>query len=181
MKQLPLFLSSICLVSGTYFVVDTDLGSDNNDGTSPESPFKTIQHCVDSLQDPGDSCNLRKGRYHEEVSFLPRSNGLISGQVTVNGLMGSRQQPYVIRGYEDERPVWDGSVPIHPQKWDFDETTKICSAQLDQDTIIFALLLDDKLLTPARWPNALWEDKTIFNNRSPIMNSWNLLDYKLES
>ena len=115
-----------------------------------------------------------KGDIMKRYLFLPRSNGLISGQVTVNGLMGSRQQPYVIRGYEDERPIWDGSVPIHPQKWDFDETTKICSAQLDQDTIIFALLLDDQLLTPARWPNALWEDKTVFNNRSPIMSSWNL-------
>ena len=102
------------------------------------------------------------------VLYLPRSNGLISGQVTVNGLMGSRELPYVIRGYEDDRPVWDGSIPIQPQNWDFDETTKICSAQLDQDAIIFALLLDDQLLTPARWPNALWEDKTVFNNRSPI-------------
>ena len=97
-------------------------------------------------------------------------------QVVVNGLRGRREEPFVIRGYEEERPIWDGSVPIQPQEWDFDGKTGICSAQLDEETIIFALLLDDQLLTPARWPNALWEDKTVFNNRSPIMTSLNLVD-----
>ena len=67
MKQLLLFLSSITFIGGTFFVVDTYHGDDENDGTSLESPFKTIQHCVDSLSEPGDSCNLRNGRYHEEV------------------------------------------------------------------------------------------------------------------
>ena len=67
MKQLLLFLSSISFIGGTFFVVDTDQGNDQNNGTSLESPFKTIQHCVDTLSEPGDSCNLRKGRYHEEV------------------------------------------------------------------------------------------------------------------
>ena len=82
----------------------------------------------------------------------------------------------MIRGYEDERPIWDGSVPIQPQEWDLDERTGICSGQLDEDMIIFALLLHDQLLTPARWPNALWEDKTVFDNRSLMIISWNLLD-----
>ena len=81
----------------------------------------------------------------------------------INGLRGSEQRPLVIRGFQDERPIWDGSVPIQPNEWDFDPKTGICSAAIDQD--IFALLLDDQLLTPARWPNALWEDKTVFDNR----------------
>ena len=73
MKQFLLFLSSTSFISGTFFVVDTDQGNDENDGTSLESPFKTIQRCVDSFLEPGDSCNLRKGRYHEEVKLpLPR-------------------------------------------------------------------------------------------------------------
>ena len=179
MKQFLLFLSSTSFISGTFFVVDTDQGNDENGGTSLESAFKTIQRCVDSLSEPGDSCNLRKGRYHEEVKPPPKKKTIdifISkvvqliylAQVIVNGLRGSKEQPYVIRGYEQERPIWDGSVPIQPQEWDFDERTGICSGQLDEGTIIFALLLDDQLLTPARWPNALWEDKTVFNNRSPI-------------
>ena len=37
-----------------------------------------------------------------------------------------------------------------------------CSAEIQED--IFALLIDDQLLTAARWPNALWSDKTVFNN-----------------
>ena len=62
MKQLLLFLSSISFVCATFFLVDTEQGNDDNDGTSLESPFKTVQRCVDSLSEPGDSCNLRKGR-----------------------------------------------------------------------------------------------------------------------
>ena len=54
-------------------------------------------------------------------------------------------------------------MPIQPKEWDFDPKTGICSAAIEED--IFALLLDDQLLTPARWPNALWEDKTVFDNR----------------
>ena len=81
----------------------------------------------------------------------------------INGLSSSEERPLVIRGFQDERPIWDGSVPIQPKEWDFDPKTGICSAAIEED--IFALLLDDQLLTPARWPNALWEDKTVFDNR----------------
>merc|ERR1719295_394453 len=80
MKQLLLFLSSISFIGGTFFVVDTEQGNDQNNGTGLESPFKSIQRCVDTLSEPGDSCNLRKGRYHEEV--------------VVNGLRGSREEPF---------------------------------------------------------------------------------------
>ena len=72
---------------------------------------------------------------------------------------------YVIRitGYEKERPVLDGTVAIQPNQWNFDQSTGICSAEIDQD--IFALFYKNDLLTPARWPNAKWSDKTVFDNQ----------------
>lgn len=143
-----LVLLTLNCISATRFVVDGEKGSDANDGRNPSHPFRTVQHCVSSLTDPGDSCNIREGRYHESV--------------TVNGLRGSSKNPFVIRGFENERPVLDGTVPIEPERWNFDEATGICSAAIEED--IFALFLDDQLLTAARWPNALWSDKTVFNN-----------------
>ena len=57
----------------------------------------------------------------------------------------------------------DGTVTIQPSEWSFDPETGICSAQIDQD--IIALLYKDDLLTPARWPNSKWSDKSFFDNR----------------
>ena len=148
MSALLFILLALRGAGSTKYVVDGEKGDDTNNGHNPSHAFKTIQHCVDSLLSPGDSCNVRAGRYHEEV--------------TVKGLRGSEHHPFVIKGYEDERPIWDGSTPIQPAEWKFDLDTGICSAAIEED--IFALLLDDELLTAARWPNALWSDKTAFNN-----------------
>ncbi|CAL4179484.1 unnamed protein product [Meganyctiphanes norvegica] len=140
----------ISFTEATHYIVDGSKGDDNNHGENPSHPFKTIQRCVEALLqgNPGDQCQVRKGRYHEEVY--------------VNGLKGTEKKQFVIKGYMNERPIIDGSVPIQPDQWDFDEGSGICSATIDND--IFALLLDDELLTSARWPNAIWSDKTCFNN-----------------
>jgi len=130
--------------TATDFIVDGETGDDSYSGHNTSHAFKTIQQCVNSLQSFGDSCNIRAGRYHEEV--------------TITGLRG----PHIIRGYGEERPIWDGTVPIQPEQWNLDSSTGICSAAIEED--IFALLLDDELLTAARWPNALWSDKTAFNH-----------------
>ncbi|CAL4068060.1 unnamed protein product [Meganyctiphanes norvegica] len=132
------------------YVVDGNKGDDSNSGENSHHAFKTIQRCVDKLMigQPGDQCRIREGRYHEVIY--------------INGLTGIEGSPFVITGFEDEIPIWDGTIPIQPEQWDLDEETGICSATIDQD--IIALFLDDDLLTAARWPNALWSDKTVFNN-----------------
>ncbi|CAL4079456.1 unnamed protein product [Meganyctiphanes norvegica] len=157
-------------VSCKQFVVDGDYGNDDNSGLNTQEAFKTIQRCVEELKlgEPGDECQIRSGRYHEVVH--------------VNGLQGTADKPIIIKGYGDERPVWDGTVPIQPSNWDYNFESGICSAVIDNE--IFALFLNDDLLTPARWPNALWSDKTIFNNThwSPCDKSssyGNIVDFDL--
>jgi len=140
----------------TVYIVDGENGNDdkNNDGLSKAKAFKTIQHCVNKLLYPGDECQIAEGRYHEVVE--------------VGGLRGSEDRPFKITGLGNDRPVWDGTVLIKPKnqegkmEWDFDSTNGICSTKIEQD--ITALFLNDDLLTAARWPNALWSDKTVFNN-----------------
>ena len=86
-------------------------------------------------------------------------------EVIISGLTGTSETPFKIRGYEEEVPIWDGSIPIQTDSndWNHDPMTGICSLQIDQD--IFALFLDEDILTAARWPNALWSDRTIFDNK----------------
>ena len=83
--------------------------------------------------------------------------GTYREQVRLEGVSGVR-----IMGYDNEVPAWEGVVDIQPSSWDYDPPSGICSTQLQED--IFALFLDDDLLTAARWPNALWSDKTVFNS-----------------
>ena len=40
----------------------------------------------------------------------------------------------------------DGTIPIKPNKWNFDSQTGICSAKIEQD--IFALYYKEEFLTP---------------------------------
>ena len=131
------------------YIVDSVNGNDNNDGETINDPFKTITRCAEALKNPGDECQLRAGYYHEVV--------------TITGLQGTKDAPIKIVGYQDERPIWDGTVSIQPNEWSFDPDTGICSAEIDQD--IFALLYKNDLLTSARWPNSKWSDKSIFDNK----------------
>ena len=86
-------------------------------------------------------------------------------------LLGTPEDPIRIAGYEDERPIWDGTVSIQPDTWDFDPNTGICSAMIGTD--ITALFYKNDLLTPARWPNSKWSDKSFFDHHNwrPCPNS----------
>ncbi|CAL4122383.1 unnamed protein product [Meganyctiphanes norvegica] len=151
MKGLLILLLLAYTEARATFTVDGAKGDDSNSGTNPSHAFKTIQRCVDELvvSDTVHICEIRAGRYHEEVH--------------INGLKGTDNHPFKIQGYFDERPIWDGTVSIQPGEWNYDADTGICSAEISQD--IIALFLDGDLLTAARWPNALWSDKTIFDNQ----------------
>ena len=145
-----LFLVSITFNSPSQgYIVDSVNGNDNNDGETINDPFKTIARCAEALKNPGDECQIRAGYYHEVV--------------TITGLEGTKDAPIRIVGYQDERPIWDGTVSIQPDEWSFDQATGICSAEIDQD--IFALLYKNDLMTSARWPNSKWSDKSIFDNK----------------
>ena len=84
---------------------------------------------------------------------------------------GTQEEPIKIAGYEDERPVWDGTVAIQPTQWDLDSDSGVCRAQIDQD--IIALFYKSDLMTAARWPNSKWSDKSIFDHQywRPCPNS----------
>ena len=111
------------------------------------STFTTIQSCVDKLAAPGDECVIPKGRYHEHV--------------TITNKHGTPEKPIIIKGAGDEYPVIDGTIQLKPKGgWVKDESGAY-KAVVDQD--IWQLFIDGVMMTNARWPNALWSNKTVFN------------------
>ena len=103
---LTLLLFVIDVSKARHYVVDGQKGLDTNTGHNPHQAFKTIQRCVEALSGPGDECHVRQGRYHEIVQ--------------INGLHANAEMPIKIVGYQDERPIWDGTVLLKPKKWDFE-------------------------------------------------------------
>lgn len=110
--------------------------------------FTTIQSCVDKLRRPGDECVIPGGRYHEHV--------------TVTDKHGTPEKPLVVRGNGDEYPIIDGTLQIKPKGgWVKDESGAY-KAAINED--IWQLFIDGEMMTNARWPNALWSDRTVFNS-----------------
>lgn len=54
-------LSLAASVSSKVFYVDQENGKEGNSGDSIESPFTTIQECIDAVENPGDECRIREG------------------------------------------------------------------------------------------------------------------------
>ena len=73
-----------------YYVAEN--GSDDNPGTDPATPFRTISKGV-SVLSPGDTLYIRGGTYHEKV------------RVSVSG---KAEKPITITAYPGESPVMDG-------------------------------------------------------------------------
>jgi len=144
-----LILLPLC-VSSTIYYVDGNNGDDLNDGESISSAFASIKPCIDALTHPGDECHIRSGRYHQL-------------EIQISGKRGTSGEPMLIRGYQNEIPVIDGTIPLTPAAgWELGEDG-IYSAQIEGD--VWQLFVDGEMMTNARWPDSLWSDKTIFLNK----------------
>lgn len=153
----PTVVACVCFyiacMWANYTIPDVDDTSDIDNITDSNH----ISDVNDTPDVVGDECQVRSGTYHEDIS--------------ITNLKGSLTSPIVLRGYADERPKLDGTVPATlvnegaGSKW-----TKwkdgIYRAQITED--IWQLFVDCdgdglKMMINARWPNAQWEDKSIFN------------------
>lgn len=74
-------LRSSSWAATTHYYVSPN-GSDSNSGTSPSTPFKTIQHALNVAQ-PGDTIHLAPGDYYEDVVTV--RHGLPNAPITITG------------------------------------------------------------------------------------------------
>ena len=123
--------------------------------------YRGIGECIDDAN-PGDTCLIRSGHYHEEVTITDKNNIAIRGDL------------------DFERPILDGTIELKPKpgydsdgngigdgKWkeDFIDGNTVCIGEVEimKDRHPFQLFLqegdDREMMTNARWPNALWTDR----------------------
>ena len=141
-KTIALICFFASTVSAATFYVSPS-GLNTNEGTI-QNPFATLQQAA-SVMKPGDVCYLREGRYHEALVLE-----------NLRGLPGS---PIVFTAYKGEQVVLDGSEVIDAE-WSVHEGN-IYKARIESD--IWQLFAGDKIMISARWPNARWEDGSMFN------------------
>ena len=113
-------------------------------------PFKKIADCVAALSGKGDQCQIRAGTYHEEIEL--------------SDLTGTEEDPIVIQGYGDERPTLDGTVLLSPVSGKWEQDGDVYYGEIDH--MIWQLFFDDLMMTNARWPNANWSEKTVFDGQN---------------
>ena len=139
-------LLSISPTIGANYYVATSYGSDSNNGTSINTPFKTIGKAA-SVMSSGDKCFIRQGRYHETI--------------TIDDLDGSSGSAIVFTNYNNERVVVDGTTPI-TSTWTQVGSSNIWRTKLSAD--IWQLFVNWEEQVMARWPNAKFSDDTIWDN-----------------
>ncbi|WP_146397510.1 right-handed parallel beta-helix repeat-containing protein [Planctomycetes bacterium CA13] len=127
-----------------YFV--SPVGTDQDDG-SKARPFATIQRAAIEMG-PGDICWLRHGHYRTEA--------------ILKGLKGLPDKPLVFKSYPGEQVVFDGTITLPPQ-W---SPWKDGIYQIQSGEPVWQLFTDRKLVDVARWPNASFEDGSIWQIES---------------
>ncbi len=123
-----------------YFV--SPAGADHNDG-SKSKPFLTLERAAKEMK-AGDVCWLRQGRYRAET--------------VLKQLKGQPDKPLVFKGYPGERAVMDGTMKL-PARW---TQWKKGIYQLKADAPVWQLFTGSNLVYVARWPNASFEDGSIW-------------------
>lgn len=118
-------------------------GADTNPGTK-QQPFATLRQAVEHLR-PGDTCYLREGRYHQHTQL--------------DRLRGTAAQPITIAACPGEKVVLDGTVPISAE-WTVYRGS-IYKATLREP--VWQLFVDDRMMMPARWPNARIDDGSLWD------------------
>ncbi|VGO16316.1 hypothetical protein PDESU_04907 [Pontiella desulfatans] len=125
-------LAASTVLGADWFVATN--GSDAAAGTIG-APFATIQHAV-STAATGDTCFVRAGIYHEEVSL-------------------SDIESITIAAWSNEAVTLDGSVAVS-NAWDL-HTNGIYKTTMGEE--VWQLWVDDAPMTVARFPNTeVWSE-----------------------
>ncbi len=118
--------------------------SKNGVGTI-DKPFNNIESAMKVLK-AGDTCFIKKGRYHEEIKL--------------SNISGTTTYPITIQPYKDEKVIIDGTEDIKPTWEKVEGQDNLYKTTLTKD--MWQLFKDNKIQTAGRFPNASWEDDSIF-------------------
>ena len=82
--------------TGTTYYVDSQSGSDSNDGTSESKAFKTLEKVNDLDLEPGDTVLLKKGSVFEDqaLKFTKEDSGTAEAPVKIS-TYGNGDRPQI--------------------------------------------------------------------------------------
>ena len=142
-----LFFSFVQLYSQTtYYVAPSISGGNNTNAGTIEAPFETLQHAIDQLT-AGDILYIREGTYRETIT------------IDENGTSGSL---ITIQNYNNEVVTIDGTTDITGTWSTYNDVSG--AYQLSYNGDITQLFVDDQQMVNARWPNAQFNDDSIFSH-----------------
>ena len=133
----------------TTYYVSNSIGDDSSDG-SIDSPFETIGKAISKI-DAGDSVIIRGGLYHEEI--------------LIDNLNSSISSPTLIKSFDGETVVIDGTIEILGQ-WNDDNSNSSIKVMNGIDDHITQLFVGNEQMVMARWPNAQFNDQSIFDKHN---------------
>ena len=142
------FFSSFLFSQNTFYVAPSSSGGSDSNNGSIGSPFETIQHGVNQLSSGGDILNIKAGTYRESITIDET---------------GSNGNQIIIQAYENDVVTIDGTIDV---TGNWSEYGSVSGAyQLSSySTNITQLFIDDEPMVNARWPNAQFNDDSIFSH-----------------
>jgi len=147
-----LFIISLNSFSSTYYVAPSSSGGDDDTGDgSISSPWETIQYAVNQLS-AGDILYIREGTYRETITI--DENGSSGNEITI--------EAYTDNGTLETVTI-DGTVDVSGSWSSYGDVSG--AYQLSSySTDITQLFVDDVPMVNARWPNAQFNDDSIFSH-----------------
>lgn len=162
------FINPQQVSAATNYYVDGTNGNDSNEGTSPDTAFKTIQKAA-SLATAGSTVYIRAGTYRETVT--PAYSGTEGNNITFQNYNGETVKVSgcdLVTGWTQ----YSGSIYWGNMNWNYDS---------GYGNMVY---VDGNLMIEARWPNisnpedvlvksnqALAESATTGTTTSTISNS----------
>ena len=130
----------------TYYVAPSASGGSNSNAGTLAAPFETLGHAIDQLS-AGDILYIREGTYRETITI--DEDGTPGNLIT-------------IQNYNNEIVTIDGTTDITGGWSTYNDVPG--AYQLSYTGDITQLFVDDQPMVNARWPNAQFNDDSIFSH-----------------
>ena len=127
------------------FVATTGVDDLTTNNGSINQPWASLNFALTQVT-AGDSINIRTGDYREAI--------------TKTGISGTAGQRITIQSYNGEQVTFDGSIALNGS-WT-QHSGNIYKLQLAEP--IWQLFVDDELMVNARWPNARFDDDSMYSH-----------------
>ena len=150
----PLLALLLAQSSSSFYVANVSgVGGDGSLG----NPFASLQSCANALEAsnaPGSECLLLEGSYR------------LNETVVVQNLHGTPEQPIRIAAAPGHAVTFDGTLDVDGP-WTWQNTASgghWVAAWPEGRPEPWQLFVGDQMMIPARWPNARWDDRTVFDD-----------------